>query len=136
MDDRRDADSKSNRRLDVVIVEDNDFIRTMEADILTSQGYAVAATADAESALNLLDEPNVRLLLTDIRLPGAIDGIALAQIAKRRRPELRIMLVGAALDRLVPEDLAGVVDGCLAKPFTAHDFAEQLASVLPPRQRR
>ena len=132
MDDRRDADSNSNRRLDVVIVEDNDFIRAMEADILIGQGYSVATAAAAEGALPLLNEPSIQLLVTDIRLPGAIDGVALARLAKRQRPDLRILLVGAALEQLAPEDLVGIADGYLAKPFTVRDFEEQLAIVLEP----
>jgi DNA-binding NtrC family response regulator len=129
-------DSSSDRRLGAVVVEDNDFIRAMEADILTGQGYRVATAAVAEMALSLLDEPSVQLLVTDIRLPGAIDGIALARLAKRRRPDLRILVVGAALEQLAPEDLVGIADGYLAKPFTVCDFEEQMAIALEPKQTR
>ena len=118
------------QQLGVLVVEDNELIRAMETDILTSLGYGVTVATSAEEALQALADQSIGLLVTDIRLMGAVDGIALAREARRRRPSIRIMLVGAALDQLAPEDLADIAHGSLGKPFTIRDFEERLAVVL------
>lgn len=117
---------ESDPSLGVVVVEDNDLIRALEVDILSGLGFDVRSTTTAEEGLRLLEEQSTALLITDIHLSGPLDGIALARAVRKRRPDLKIMLVGADVDRLAPEDLRFVADYGLRKPFTVNEFAEQL----------
>jgi CheY-like chemotaxis protein len=117
-----------NRRGTVLVVEDNELIRELEADVLRAMGYDVAAVANTDDALKLLGDLHIALLVTDIRLPGTLGGIALARTAKQRRPDLKIMVVGVDVDQFAPEDLAGIADECLAKPFTVDEFEKRLRS--------
>jgi DNA-binding NtrC family response regulator len=117
------------RGLSVLVVEDNELIRAVEVDLLRALGCDVAATANAEDALASLDDPRIALLITDVRLPGPFDGIALSLTAKHRRPELRVLLVGADLEHLPPEDLRAIADEGMRKPFTVGEFEEHLANL-------
>jgi len=112
----------------VLVVEDNELIRELEADVLRGMGYDVAAVANTDDALKLLGDPHIAILVTDIRLPGALGGIDLARTAKQRRPDLKVMVVGVDVDQFAPEDLAGIADECLAKPFTVDEFESRLRS--------
>jgi len=76
----------------ILVVDDDDYVREVVTALLEHEGYRVLAAASAEEALRLLDgDPAVRLLFTDIAMPGGMDGFALAHEAKRRRPQLRVI---------------------------------------------
>jgi two-component system, response regulator PdtaR len=114
----------------VILVEDNQFVQRLEVEILGDLGYEVATTASAEEALQqLLNEQSTAILITDIRLPGSMDGIVLARTAREHRPNLAIMLVGASLDCLAPQDLDGIADYVLSKPFRHDEFEQRVASL-------
>jgi CheY-like chemotaxis protein len=76
----------------ILVVDDDDHVREVVTAFLEHEGYLVLAAASAQQALDLLaTNPGVRLLFTDIAMPGAMDGFALAHEAKRRRPQLRVI---------------------------------------------
>lgn len=112
----------------VILVEDNFLIQQLEVDILSASGHEVATAASAEEALQWLDEES-EILIADIRLPGGMDGIALARVARQRRPDLAIMLIGADVHNFVPSDLGGIANELLGKPFTIDEFAQRLATL-------
>jgi DNA-binding response OmpR family regulator len=105
------------KRIRVLIVEDEPLVSDLLADVLTKQGFAVQAAWTASEALrHLAAEPRVDILLTDIDLPGGMDGAALAREARRRRPDLPVLYTTgqrACIERLEP------VEGSmfLPKPF-------------------
>src|SRR5215472_11395406 len=113
----------------VVLVEDHPLVRQLEADILSDLGYEVAATASAEEALQLLSAESATILITDIRLPGNMDGFALGTAARQRWPDLAIMLVGADVDKFAPKELEGIADEALSKPFRPAEFEQRVATL-------
>jgi DNA-binding response OmpR family regulator len=127
----------------VLVVEDNDRIRNAEAEALSSCGYNVLTATDTNAALQLLTDLQVDLLVTDIRLPGRLDGIALARSAKQRWPDIKVLLVGGDVDQFTHEDLHPIVDDMLQKPFKIDELQERatnlsslrcaLRSILPDR---
>lgn len=77
----------------VLVVEDEPEVRNIAAAFVRSLGYRVHAVPDAESALALLDEePAIGLLFSDVMLGAGLDGMALARIARDRRPGLAVLL--------------------------------------------
>jgi CheY-like chemotaxis protein len=74
----------------VLIVDDDPGVLEVTAEALTDSGYELLLAGDAETALALLRENQVDLLLTDIVMPGQ-GGLALADAAKRLRPGLRVI---------------------------------------------
>jgi DNA-binding NtrC family response regulator len=102
----------------ILIVDDEDPVRAICARTLEPLGYRVDTAPDAEQALAFLDRETVDLVITDFRMPGAMDGLALGQAIKRKFPQTRIILMTAfpALDTAVGTLRIGALD-YLVKPF-------------------
>jgi two-component system, response regulator PdtaR len=80
------------RRANILVVEDEVLISDLIADVLNEHGFDVQAFTDAEAALNYIESGSeVDVLFTDINLAGAMDGAALAERVRERRPELPIV---------------------------------------------
>ena len=91
----------------LLLVEDEILIRMVLADDLRLAGFHVLEAIDGEEALALFEtNPPIRLIISDIRVPGAIDGIELARIIKDRAPDMPFILASAHL----PEGMEGIGD--------------------------
>jgi DNA-binding NtrC family response regulator len=78
----------------ILLVEDDPDLLDFTAELLQRQGYQLFKAIDAENALKILNTSTISLdlLFSDIRLPGEVDGVELAQRAVAARPELKILL--------------------------------------------
>ncbi len=78
----------------VVLAEDEPFTRMMAADALRDQGFKVMEAANAEEALDILHAHacDVHVLFTDIHMPGAMDGLALAHHAALNWPWISFLI--------------------------------------------
>lgn len=77
----------------VLIVEDEALVRMFAADALVDAGYRVFEAGDAYEALQVLETRNdISALVTDIEMPGAMNGLALAAIVRRRWPSIAVLL--------------------------------------------
>src|SRR3954471_15535056 len=71
------------RRPVVLVVEDEGLVRMFVTDVLEEAGFEVAEAENAEAGLLALHaRPDVRVLFTDVNMPGRIDGLELARIAR------------------------------------------------------
>ncbi|ODT14502.1 MAG: two-component system response regulator [Kaistia sp. SCN 65-12] len=78
----------------VLIVEDEGLVRMATSDDLIDAGFSVLEAADADEAIRLLEtHPEITILLTDIDLPGSMDGIRLAHAVRERWPPVKLVLV-------------------------------------------
>jgi len=78
----------------ILIVEDDVLANEHLEFILQQAGYEVLSATSADEAAELLeDHEDVRLIVTDINLPGTMNGLKLAAAAKARRPEMNIIIV-------------------------------------------
>jgi DNA-binding response OmpR family regulator len=114
----------------VLVVEDNERIRNAEAEALSSRGYDVHTATSTEEALRILTGARVDLLITDMHLPGEMQGVALARRAREQWPHVKIVLVGADVDQFSPADLPDLADMVLKKPFRLSEFEERVASLV------
>jgi len=116
----------------VLVVEDEPAVRELVISLLEELGYRVDGAGDGPEALAILDvTQHVDLLLSDVVLPGGISGVQLTREVKRRRPEVRILLMsGYAAGTLKKEGRLdpGVV--LLPKPFQQIDLARRVREVL------
>ena len=81
----------------VLLVEDEVLIRLMVADELRGQGLQVLEASNADEAIAILESSlPVHLLFTDVRMPGPIDGIALAKLAQARFPQLKLIIASSS----------------------------------------
>ncbi len=77
-----------------LVAEDDPMVRMEAADVLGDAGFDVLEASTTLSALNQLEQhPEVALLFTDVQMPGTFDGLALAHEARRRWPQMPIIVV-------------------------------------------
>lgn len=115
----------------ILVVEDDTDVRLYSTETLRDLGFTVLEAGNAQEALQLLDmHPEVRLLFTDVGLPG-LNGKELADEALRRREDLRVLFTsGYARSAIVH---AGRLDSgveLLSKPFTRVQLAKRIREVL------
>jgi PAS domain S-box-containing protein len=115
----------------VLVVEDEETIRGLIVDVLKELGYGYRETGDPRKALALLDSSlPVDLLLTDVGLPH-LNGRQLAEMAKARRPDLKVLfLTGYAEKAAVRSGFLGPGMDILTKPFELDALANKLRSIL------
>ena len=93
----------------VVVVEDEFIVRDHAVALLEEQGFPIEDFATADEALTFLEGSagKVFALFTDVRTPGVLDGVGLAQVANERWPWIRIMVASAFaladIDALPPD---------------------------------
>ena len=115
----------------VLVVDDDRGVRRLTARMLRVAGYSVLEAASGEEALRMLDaDPGVRLVVTDIVMPG-MDGLDLADLALAKVPNLRVVLMTGHAPRLT--DLLELRDAplpVLLKPFTGEQLIDKVRDVL------
>ncbi len=118
-------------RAKVLVVEDDEMVREYAQAVLAALGYEAVAVGDASAALKVLDEQaDIRLLLTDVGLPGGMSGPALAAEARRRRPDLRVLFASGSIDSAGKADPIPEGEAVLAKPYRKAELAEKLRQLL------
>ena len=117
------------RRAVVLLVEDEPFVRELGAMILSDAGYIVIEAANAADALVALEAaPEVELLFTDVQMPGALDGLALARQVHERWPDVRLLV---ASGRIRPSQDEIPDDGrFIAKPYRLDDLLKQVRELI------
>ena len=76
----------------ILIVEDEFLIRLTLAEALAEDGFEVIEAGSGDEALTLLQQQDgITLLLTDIQLPGGLDGVALARTAREKVPDMPVI---------------------------------------------
>jgi CheY-like chemotaxis protein len=84
--------SVTGRERTVLLVEDDPDVRIMTAAQLKQLGYRVHAVANGNEAIDLIESPaNIDIVLTDIVLPGGIDGVTLIKEVMRARPSIGVL---------------------------------------------
>ena len=116
----------------VLVVEDNEALRRVVVRQLGELGYRVLAAENAAAGLELLDRQSVDLLLTDIVMPGGINGRELARRARQRWPEIKIVFTSGFSEARLNGD-AGPLAACtplLSKPYRKEDLASAAREAL------
>jgi two-component system cell cycle sensor histidine kinase/response regulator CckA len=102
----------------VLLVDDEPPLRRLAAHALKAAGHEVREAEDAEVALEAVAEGFVpEVLVTDVTMPGEMDGLALADALRRAMPDLSVVLVSGYGERTVGEGLSGRRYAFLEKPF-------------------
>ena len=113
----------------VLIVENEAMVRLELVGRLTLMGFTALAASDAAEAIVLLDTyPQIEILLTDIKMPGSMDGVRLAHHVRDRWPPVRILVVSGLLDFPPSQLPEGSI--FLSKPCSPENMAAALALIL------
>ena len=114
----------------VLLVEDDDKVRDVVRKQLSALGCAVLEAESGHEAADMVENiPAIAIVLSDIVMPGGMDGRALARFVRRFRPELPVVLMSGYADKAATglEDSALPV---LAKPFTPELLLEALHAAI------
>jgi two-component system cell cycle sensor histidine kinase/response regulator CckA len=120
----------------ILVVEDEEPLRTLTRTCLESNHYYVLDAPDAATALDLAKKHNgrIHLLLTDVVMPG-MSGRTLANQLTASRPELKVLFMSGYTNDLI--DQHGILDRdtvLLEKPFTLHSLLTKVYHALHPAQ--
>lgn len=111
----------------ILVVEDEFLIRFMLADSLRDIGYEVLEAADGGEGFDILSSGQlVDLLVTDVRMPGGIDGMELTRRSKSLAPGRPVIVCSAHLFRSESHP----ADEFLAKPYTVAELANAIARLI------
>lgn len=115
----------------ILVVDDNDQNRMITARMLRAEGYKVIEARSAEQALEQLSEaPEIQVVVTDIVMPGGMDGVELAERISQVTPWRRVVLI-SGYARLFPKlGTSPVPFPLLIKPFSAEQLGRQIRDVL------
>ena len=115
----------------ILLVEDEDAVRTFSTRALMNKGYEVLAAEQGEAALKLMEgqeDKHIDLLITDVMMPD-MDGPTLAQRMRQESPKLKIIFIsGYTEDKL--KDHMGENISFLPKPFTLKQLATKVKEAL------
>jgi PAS domain S-box-containing protein len=122
----------------ILVVEDEPDVRAYSCETLRELGYDVLDAPEGEAALRLIDQRrDIALLFTDVGLPGKFNGRQLADEAKKRRPELRVLFTtGYARNAIVHGGRLDAGVQLITKPFTRDGLASKLRDLLDVRRPR
>ncbi|MCM2473168.1 response regulator [Rhizobium sp. CG5] len=110
----------------VLVVEDETLIRMDIAMSLTDEGFTVYEAANADDAIVLLNtHSDIRLLFTDIDMPGSMDGLKLAVAVRDRWPPVQIIVTSG--HRNLTDDALPVKGRFFSKPY---DHARVVSTML------
>ena len=115
----------------MLVVEDEAAIREMLREELTGAGYQVVALANGgEALMTLQSDQKIDLLVTDVGLPGGLNGWQVADAARVVRPQLKVIFITGYADAGVVGNVqlpAGMA--LVTKPFVFEDLLRGIASL-------
>jgi PAS domain S-box-containing protein len=116
----------------ILVVDDEAIVRMLIVDVLTELGYEALEAIDGASALKVIDtEIKLDLLITDVGLPGGMNGRQVADAARDRQPDLKIMFVtGYAENAVVGNGHLDAGMHVLTKPFPIEELGRRIKEVL------
>ena len=114
----------------VLVVEDEPILRMMAVDVVEEAGFEVVEAAGAEDAIAILETRfDIRIVFTDIDMPGGMDGMKLAAAIRDRWPPIDIIITsGKFTPRTEDMPARGVF---FSKPYKREEVAETIRRMAP-----
>jgi CheY-like chemotaxis protein len=114
----------------VLLVEDEPIIRLDLASELRGARYEVIEAANAGEALTVLDSLPIDLMISDVAMPGSMDGVALAARARMVNPGMKIIIVSG---KFLEPPAGHTADGFFAKPYGSTPVLKTCRQLLSKR---
>lgn len=116
----------------VLVIDDEATVRMLVAEVLQQAGFRVLVASDGPAGLEILRaESRVDLLVTDVGLPGGLNGRQVADAARATRPELRVLFItGYAETAAIGEGLHAPGMEVMTKPFAMADLAAKVRELI------
>lgn len=117
----------------ILLVEDNEMVRQLVRQVLDKNGYRVLEAHNGEAAIQLckMDEAPIHLLVTDVIMPGGMNGYEVAKLLTSFYPSMKILYMsGYADEAIIQHGLLEKGAAFLQKPFTPKILAQKVREVL------
>jgi CheY-like chemotaxis protein len=116
----------------VLIIDDEETVRMLVAEVLGDAGYNVIEAPDGPSGLEILrSNRRIDLLISDVGLPGGMNGRQVADAARVSRPELKVLFItGYAENAAVGNGLLESGMEIMTKPFVMSDLAGRVHDMI------
>lgn len=119
----------------ILVVEDEEAVRAATVDMLSTLGYKVLSSADAEQATHLINGGvDVDLLFTDVMMPGRVSSLELSELVREKLPQAQILFTSGYAEGVLSHDgklPPGV--NLLQKPYTAETLSSRIRHLLRKR---
>jgi len=118
------------RKPTVLIVEDEALVRMSLSDFLQECGFKVLEAASADTAIRVFQATSaiIDVVLTDVRMPGSMDGFGLAQWVRENRPGIPVLLASA--DSRKADAATDLCEKIIDKPFDFHFVLARIRQVI------
>jgi DNA-binding NtrC family response regulator len=121
--------AQGDKKTAVLIVEDEFLILMEIADHLRKEGFMVLEASNADEAIRILESrSDIRLVFTDVDMPGSMDGLKLAAFVRDRWPPIKLIVTSGhpqIEETMVPEG-----GRFFRKPYQPHHFAGAIAELI------
>jgi len=122
------ADEPASAPATIFVVEDEVLVRLMLADELRDEGYVVVEAASGDEAVALLrGGVQADMVVTDVRMPGSIDGVGLARFIRGEYPDIKIIMVSGHMTAPEASDAA---DEFFSKPYDLKVLVQNIKRLL------
>jgi len=115
----------------ILIVEDDYLMRTHAGEVIRDAGFEVVEASNADEAIMILESRrDIRVLFTDVRMPGSMDGLKLAHAVRDRWPPVHIVATSGHYAFQEGDLPTGTV--FLPKPYSQHQITSTLRTLTAP----
>jgi len=123
----------TDQKVRILVVDDEQEICSLLADVLTGEGYSVETCTDPANAINRINDEEFDGVITDLKMPG-VDGLQVARTVKSRCPETATIVVTAfaSLQTAIGALRTGV-DDYICKPFDIDQITEVVRKAISVR---
>ena len=127
------AATSGNDAATILVVDDEDMLRMLICEVLNEHGYKSLEASDGSQALaSLKSSVAIDLMLSDVGLPGGMNGRQVAEAARQLRPDLRVLFITGYADKSAMDGgLLNAVTQVLTKPFSMNALIEKIRAMLP-----
>jgi len=115
----------------LLIVEDEPLVRMVIADFLRGGDFAVMEAGTADDAVGMLRRhPEIQLVVTDILMPGVLNGFDLAEWIEHHRPDVRVLLTSGYFNESHLPSRLNWSDRLIRKPYSLAEVARRVTALL------
>ena len=118
----------------ILLVEDDDSLRQLDRELLEQMGYIVWDASNGTEAIRVSEQTpgTIDLLMSDVIMPG-MNGKELAEILRKSRPSLKILLVSGYTHDVIQHVISSSDGAFLQKPFTREVLSKRIRQLLVPQ---
>ena len=117
------------RKAIVLVVDDNPLIRMGVVDNVVTAGFGALEASNADEAIRILEaRPDIHLVLTDVEMPGSMDGLKLAHYIRGRWPPVKLIVVSGKT--ILNESHLPLGAKFFAKPYDDGTILETMISMM------